>query len=82
MSDTTADPRTAAVNMDDVVAETHKLVAESAKFVAEAAKLNAEERKLRRDASVAPWQISVAAIGGIAGAVAAAITAARALGFL
>ncbi len=82
MSEATAESRLAEIGLDRLIAETHKLVAESSKLNAEAAKLAAEERKLRRDASVAPWQITVAAVGGIAGLIAAALTAAKALGVM
>ena len=47
---------------------------------AEAAKLAAEERKLKRDASVAPRQLTLAGIGGVAGLLATIVTAAKAFG--
>ena len=80
MSDATADSRLADVTLDRMIAETSKLVAESTRMVAEAAKLAAEERKLKRDALVAPWQLTLAGIGGVAGLLAAIVTAAKALG--
>ena len=61
--------RAAAVWRDRLVAETHKLVARSSK-------LNAE------DAFVAPRQITVAAVGGIAGLIAVALTPTKALGVM
>ena len=78
MSDATADDSLARVNLDRLIAETHKLVAESAKLVAEstkmnaeAAKLRAEEKKFDRDRLLSPVQIVIAALTGVAAAAAA-----------
>ncbi len=71
MSDITADDSLARVNLDRLIAETHKLVAESAKMNAEAAKLRAEERKFDRERLLSPVQIVIAALTGVAAAAAA-----------
>ncbi len=55
-------------------------IAETQKFQAETNKLTAEERQLLRDGSAIRWQITVAAVGGIAALVASLVTAARAIG--
>ena len=68
----TLDIREQIIRIDRAIAETQK-------FQSESDKLRAEERKLRRDTVIAPW---VAAVGGVAGLIAAAITAAKALGWL
>lgn len=88
MSATTDSSRT-PLELDRLVAETNKLVAESSKMVreavklsAEAAKLDAETRKLDRDLRYAPWLLGVAATGGVVGAIAAVITAAKSFGFI
>ena len=74
LSDARADSRLADVTLDRMIAETNKLVAESIKMMAEAAKLAAEGRKPKRDVSVAPWQLVLAGIGGVAGLLAAIVT--------
>lgn len=71
MSDIIADDSLARVNLDRLIAETHKLVAESAKMNAEAAKLRAEERKFDRERLLSPVQIVIAALTGVAAAAAA-----------
>ena len=70
MSDIVADDSLARVNLDRLIAETHKLVAESAKMNAEAAKLRAEERKFDREPLLSPVQIVIAALTGVAAAAA------------
>jgi hypothetical protein len=75
MSDATLpslDIREQIIRIDRAIAETQK-------YQSESNKLRAEERKLRRDIVIAPW---VAAVGGVAGLIAAAITAAKALGWM
>ncbi len=64
MSDITADDSLARVNLDRLIAETHKLVAESAT-------LRAEERKVDRERLLSPVQIVIAALTGVAAAAAA-----------
>ena len=68
----TLDIREQIIRIDRAIAETQK-------FQSESDKLGAEERKRRRDTVIAPW---VAAFGGVAGLIAAAITAAKALGWM
>lgn len=46
--------------------ETRKLVAEAHKLAAERDKLAAEALKLHRDRVLAPWQVAVGTLGGVA----------------
>jgi len=72
MSDIPTDYR-ARLDLSDLVArierqqeETRKFVAEQHKLEAERDKLAAEARKLNRDRALAPWQVAVVTMGGIA----------------
>lgn len=65
-----------------MIAETEKLQAETRKFVSEQLKLGAEAAKLNRERALAPWQIAVVTAGGIAGLIAAFITALKSLGVM
>lgn len=62
--------------------ETRKFVAEQHKLMAERDKLAAEARKLDRDRAMAPWQVAVVTAGGIAGLIAALVTAVKSAGWL
>lgn len=78
MSEAIADPP--PLDLREQIVRIDRAIAETQKFQAEANKLTAEERKLLRDASAVRWQITVAAIGGVAGLIAAIVTAAKVLG--
>jgi len=73
MSDAQLDLREQIARIDRARAETEKLSEEARKFVAEQHKLMAEREKLAsetlkldRDRVLAPWQIAVVTMGGLA----------------
>jgi hypothetical protein len=73
MSEAPFDVREQLARIDHMIAETQtfqieqlKPQSELQKYLAEQTKLFAESRKLDRDRSVAPWQIAVVAMGGLA----------------
>ena len=85
MSDIPTDYRT-RLDISDLVArierqqeETRKFVAEQHKLDAEARKLEAEARKLDRDRILAPWQVVVVTVGGIAGLIGGLLTILKAV---
>ena len=73
------DATLSSLDLQEQIIRIDRAIAETQKFQSESDKLRAEERKLRRDTVIAPW---VAAVGGVAGLIAAAITAAKALGWM
>ena len=70
--------------MDKVeqVARISRMQEETQKFVAEQHKLIAETMKLRWDHRLAPLVLTIAGVGGLAGFVAAVVTALKSLGRL
>ena len=62
--------------------ETRKYAAEQHKLAAETIKLAAEARKIDKDSRFAPWQAAVAVTGGVAGLLAALVTALKAFGVI
>jgi hypothetical protein len=88
MSDASADfdLREQLARIDRARAETEKLSEETRKFVAEAHKLAAERdklaaeaRKLDRDRLLAPWQVAVVTLGGLAALVGGLLTIVKTL---
>lgn len=86
MSDADFDIREQLARIDRNRAETQKLVEETLKFVAESHKLAAERdklaaeaRKLDRDRALAPWQVAVVTLGGLAALVGGLLTIVRTL---
>ena len=59
--------------------ETRKFIAEQHKLAAERDKLAAEALKLHRDRVLAPWQVAVVTLGGLAALVGGLLTILKAL---
>jgi hypothetical protein len=72
LSDAQLDLREQIARIDRAIEETHK-------FTAESRKLEAEARKLDRDRRLAPWQVAVVTMGGIAALVGGLLTIVKAL---
>lgn len=85
MSDAPTDYR-ARLDLSDLVTrierqqeETRKFVAEQHKLAAERDKLAAEARKLDRDRTLAPWQVAIVTMGGLAALVGGLLTIVKAV---
>lgn len=72
------DLRSILADIDRKRAEAQKFAAEMHKLTAETLKLGAEARKFDRER----WLIVVGAVGGVAGMIAAIVTAAKTMGWI
>lgn len=89
MSEAQFDVREQLARIDHMIAETQKsqieqlkLQSESQKYLAEQMKLQSEARKLERDRSMAPWQIAVVTMGGLAALLGGVLTILKGLGMV
>lgn len=72
MSDAPLDLREQIARIDRAIEETHK-------FTTESRKLEAEARKLDRDRTLAPWQVGIVTMGGLAALVGGLLTILKAV---